>query len=476
MPTPPGRPLRRPGTAVGLAAVLLGLTYGYDGTAMAGAQILVTEAFHLSPFEQGTLYAGPVIGLMAGTVLAGRLSDAAGRRGALALAAAVCSLTTVVSALSVNPVMLVGTRAVLGMTMGVLIVIAPILFAESVRTAIRGRVAVLYQCATAGGCAATYFVSYLLAGGGHWRVMLVVPALCAAAAAVSLLRLPETPGWHLAKGRPDRAAEAARVLALDGPEPVSAPEAPSAAAPAKGRMAELFGPTYRRLTLFVVTLGFLVQITGISAIGYFSPRIFQRMGYEGNFSLLMLPGLIQLLSAVAALVCAVAIDRVSRRAALLTGTGLMTAGHLLLVGVFAEFLPASAGLLGLAVFAIGFNAGFGALIWVFAAEGFPGRLRGAGASAMLLANLGANLIIAQFFLSALSALGGTATFCLLLAVNVAAWCYVYLQVPDTTGRTLAEIEAYWVNGRRWNGLGPGPAPGATTRAAAGEGDRLHDGP
>lgn len=455
MSTTHGRPFRRPGAAVGLAAVLLGLTYGYDGTAMAGAQILVTQAFHLSPFEQGTLYAGPVVGLMAGTLLAGRLSDRTGRRGALAIASAVCSLTTVVSALSVNPLMLVGTRTVLGMTMGILIVVAPILIAESVRTTIRGRVAVLYQCATAGGCAATYFVSYLLADGGHWRTMLVIPALCAAAAAVSLLRLPETPGWYLMKGRAGRAAEAARLLGTPGPDVT--PDEPSSAAQAKGRFKELFSPKYRKLTFFVIVLGFLVQITGISAIGYFSPRIFQRMGYEGNFSLLMLPGFIQLISAVAALVCAVAIDRVSRRAALLTGTGLMTVGHLLLVGVFAEVLPPSAGMLGLAVFAIGFNAGFGALIWVFAAEGFPDRLRAPGASAMLLSNLSANLIIAQFFLSALSTLGGAATFLLLLAINVAAWCYVYFQVPDTSGRTLGEVQAYWENDRRWNGPPDTPA-------------------
>jgi hypothetical protein len=287
-------------------------------------------------------------------------------------------------------------------------------------------------------------------------------------AAVSLLRLPETPSWHLMKGRADRAAQAARILGE--PETDTALEEPSDGQ-AKGRLRELFGPTYRRLTLFVVTLGFLVQITGISAIGYFSPRIFQGMGYDGDFSLLVLPGFVQLLSALAALVCAVAIDRVSRRVALLTGTGLMTAGRLLLVGVFAEALPPSAGLLGLAVFAIGFNAGFGALIWVFAAEGFPRRLRGPGASAMLLSNLTANLIIAQFFLSALSALGGTVTFSLLLAVNVLAWFFVHFQVPDTTGRSLAEVQLYWEGGRRWStpsAASASAAPSATEPSRSGE--------
>lgn len=442
-----------------MAAVLLGLAYGYDGTAMAGAQILVSEAFHLSPFEQGTLYAGPVVGLIAGTLLAGRLSNLAGRRGALVLASAICAAATVVSASSVNTLMLVGTRAVLGITMGVIIVVAPVFIAESVRATIRGRTAVLYQCATAFGCAATYFVSYVLAGGGHWRAMLAVPALCAAAAAIALLRLPETASWYLMKGQSEYAAEVMRTLGIPekdlttGTVPLPAPHA-------RGRYTELFGPKYRQLAFFVITLGFFVQITGISAIGYFSPRIFQGMGYAGDFSLLVLPGVIQLLSAIAALLCALAIDRVGRRAALLTGAGLMTAGHLLLVPVFAGLAPSSVGLLGLAVFAVGFNAGFGALIWVFAAEGFPDRLRGPGASAMLLSNLVANLIIAQFFLSALSSLGGTLTFALLLAVNVMAWCYVYFRVPDTSNRTLGEIQTYWENGRRWDATPPaGTEPG-----------------
>lgn len=68
---------------------------------------------------------------------------------------------------------------------------------------------------------------------------------------------------------------------------------------------------------------------------------------------------------------------------------------------------------------------------------------------MLMSHLSAHLIIAQLFLSALSALGGTTVFCLLFAVNVIARSYVYARVPDTAGRTLPEVQAYWENGRHW---------------------------
>ncbi|MEU7061819.1 MFS transporter [Streptomyces sp. NPDC046197] len=147
--------------------------------------------------------------------------------------------------------------------------------------------------------------------------------------------------------------------------------------------------------------------------------------------------------------CAMVIDRIGRRPALLTGTALMAAGHALMVAVFADTLPEAAGFAGLTVFTIGFNAGFGSLVWIFAAEGFPGHLRSVGASAMLLTNLTTNLLIAQFFLGLLTAAGGTITYLLMLAITIAAWLFVFFLAPETKNRPLEEVQGYWENGRSW---------------------------
>src|ERR1044071_6766747 len=92
---------------------------------------------------------------------------------------------------------------------------------------------------------------------------------------------------------------------------------------------------YLRATVFVVGLGFLIQITGINAVVFYSPMIFKEMGFTGNASLLLLPALVQVGSLIATLVSLSIVDRLGRRPTLLTGIGAMVASTLLLVAVFA---------------------------------------------------------------------------------------------------------------------------------------------
>jgi MFS family permease len=275
-----------------------------------------------------------------------------------------------------------------------------------------------------------YLCGYLLAGGGQWRLMLAIPGVLALASTVLLIRLPETDRWRQLQQerRAGSTAETSRR---------------------PGVLRTMLSPRYRTLTLFVITLGFFVQATGVNAVVFFGPRIFQRMGYTDSFGLLVLPGFVQLAGAAAAFACALTIDRFGRRRVLLTGTALMGLGHALMVLMFAAGSPEMVGFFGLIVFIIGFNSGFGAVVWIFAAEGFPDHLRGAGASAMLLTNLTTNLFIAQFFLGLLNAVGGMLTFCILLAITTLAWFFVFFLTPETKGRSLDEVHTYWADGRRW---------------------------
>ncbi|NUT47635.1 MAG: MFS transporter, partial [Saccharothrix sp.] len=392
------------------------------------------DHFSLTSTAQGALYAAPAAGWIVGALLGGRLVDAVGRRTTLLGLALLHAAATAAAVTATDPVWLGASRFAQGTAIGIAIVATPVFIAESASTRARGRIAVLYQVATSLGCALGYFCGYLLADSGQWRLMLAFPGVLALVTAVSLLPLPETERWRQLRER-------GRAASL-------------------GVVRTLFDRRHRALTLFVITLGFFVQATGINAMVFFSPRIFQQMGYTDTFGLLVLPGLVQLAGAGAALVCALAIDRFGRRPALLTGTALMASGHALMALVFAVDSPGAVGFLGLVLFVVGFNSGFGALVWVFAAEGFPDRLRGAGASAMLLANLTTNLLVAQFFLGLLTALGGVLTYLILLAITVLAWLFVFFLAPETKGRSLDDVQSYWENGRRW------PAGDGTTHAAA----------
>ena len=283
---------------------------------------------------------------------------------------------------------------------------------------------------------------------------------------VVLARLPDTARWYLMKGRRE---EARAALELTDPEADVDRELAEIEADLRsergGTVAQMLRPPYRRATLFVLGLGFLIQITGINAVVFYSPLIFKEMGFEGNAALLLLPALVQVGSLIATVASLLIVDRLGRRPTLLTGIGAMVVSTLLLVGVFAAGgltgLTGWLGFIGIFVFTAGFNFGFGSLVWVYASESFPAHLRTMGASAMLTADLVANLIIGLYFLSALESLGGTATFAMFAALALVAFAFVWWLAPETKGRPLEAIRGYWENGGRW----PEEAPARGARFA-----------
>lgn len=456
-----------------MAAATIGVIYGYDTGNISGAQLFITNQFHLDTSTQETLTTSLSIGLIVGALIAGRLANAIGRRTTLLVVAGGYAVFAVASGLAPNLLWLDISRFLLGVAIGLSIVAAPIFIAESAPAAIRGGLIVTYQVATVTGIMLAYFIDFGLSGSGQWRLMLALSAIPSALVFLLFLRLPDTARWYLMRGRREQARA---TLARTDPRADldhEIAEIQRSLISQRGSAREMIRRPYASATLFVVTLGFLVQITGINAITYYSPLIFQQMGFTGNFSLLVLPGIIEAASLAATIVSVLIIDRIGRRVTLLTGIGTMVAANVLMVALFSagnfSGIKSDLGFVGILSFTMAFNFGFGALVWVYASESFPARLRGAGASAMLVADLVANLIVAQFFLSALRSLGGTMTFAIFLGLAMFAWVFVFWLAPETKGRPLESIRHYWENGRRW--------PDATVKPAtpAGEMPRLVDG-
>jgi MFS family permease len=149
------------------------------------------------------------------------------------------------------------------------------------------------------------------------------------------------------------------------------------------------------------------------------------------------------------------VDRLGRRLTLLIGVGVMILSNALLVVLYAvqgshfTGVGPALGFVGILFFTAGFNFGFGAMVWVYASESFPSRLRTAGASAMLTADLVANLLISRFFLTVLHSMGGLGTFALFLGLAVVSFVFIRVMAPETKGRPLEAIRVYWENGARW---------------------------
>lgn len=440
---------------VGLSAATVGLVCGYDLSNVAGALLSITDGFHLSIYQQELVTTAVVIGQIIGAISAGPLANAAGRKNTLTVATAGYVALAVLGALSPSLPVLLAARLLVGLTMGVAIVVVPVFVAESTPAAIRGSLLVAYQVAVVLGIILGYLGAYLLAGTYGWRWMLALAAIPALLATLLLARLPDSARWYMLKGRTADARRALQLVEPDQDVETELEEIKSALREETGGvLAEMVRRPFVRATVFLVGLGFFLQITGINAIISYGPRLFERLGFQGHFALLVLPALVQVAALVAVLVSLLLVDRLGRRPLLLCGIATMIVADVLLTGVFAlgnhsHTALTLVGFVGVLIFVIGFTFGFGALVSVYAGESMPSRLRSLGSGLMLTVDLMANAIVAAAFLTMLNSLGGAGTFAVFGVLAVASFAFVYRFAPETKGRQLEEIRHFWENDGRW---------------------------
>ncbi len=447
---------------VAISAATLGVIYGYDGSNIAGAQLYFADYFGL-PGDGGTvetIVTAVVYGELVGALAGGFIINRFGRRPTIITVAFGYVVFCLASAFSISPLMLGVSRVLLGLTIGVSLIAVPVFVAESVPARIRGATLVAYQVAAVVGIIIGYLGALALSGWSgslNWRFMLGLAAIPALLLIPALLRLPETARWLMLKGRVDEARASLRRTDPDADIEAEIAEMQAAITGERGgRINEMLRKPYLRATIFVVGLGFFIQITGINATVAYGPKIFQAMGIDTNTESILMSTLVQAIALIAVLASMSVVDRWGRRPILLTGISIMIVSQLAMVVTFATqdgetFTTAqiALGFIGLAGINIGFVFGFGALVWVYSSESFPARLRGYGSSAMLGSDLLANIIIVQFFLTVLNTIGGAWSFTLFAILAGLAWIFVWRLAPETRGRELEEIQGYWENGGTW---------------------------
>lgn len=455
-------PIPRSAWVVGLTAATLGVIYGYDGSNVAGAQLYFAEYFDLPADGAAveTIVTATVYGELAGALLGGLIINRFGRRSTILAVAAGYVVFCLASALAVSPLMLGLSRALLGVTIGISLIAVPIFVAESVPAAIRGATLVAYQVAAVVGIILGYFFALLLSdvtGSINWRIMLSLAAIPALLVIPALRRLPESARWLAMRGRTEEAR--ASLAQTDPGADIDAEMAAfqqDAAATGRGRLRQMLRRPYLRATVFVIGLGFFIQITGINATVAYGPRIFEAMGVTTKAESLLMAMLVQVIALVAVVASMSVVDRWGRRPILLTGIAIMIGSQVLMVIAFAtqqgdtlETPQVVLGFIGLAGINIGFVFGFGSLVWVYSSESFPAHLRGYGSSAMLGSDLVANILIVQFFLTLMTTVGGAWSFGLFAILAALAWVFVWRLAPETRGRELEDIRGYWENGGAW---------------------------
>ncbi|AWM31425.1 sugar porter family MFS transporter [Hymenobacter nivis] len=422
-----------------LVTALGGFLFGFDTAVISGAEKAIQQLWHLSAFEHGFTISIALIGTVIGAIFGGIPSDRLGRRQTLRWIAVLYLVSAVGAALAPAWVPFLVFRFLGGLGVGASSVTAPLYISEISPARSRGRLVGLFQFNIVFGILVAYLSNYLLANvGDHsWRLMLGVQAVPAIAFLLFLFRVPESPRWLLLHGRIEEGRD---VLRLIEPETVDADVAAilTAQAHSAQQSGSLFDPQYRTPVLLAVAFAFFNQVSGINAIIYYAPRIFEMTGLGQGAALLSSAG-IGLTNFIFTLLGVNLIDRFGRRTLMLVGS----VGLIATLGLVARaFYTQQFG--GVPVLLFTYIAFFafsqGAVIWVFISEIFPNAVRARGQALGSSTHWVMATAIAFTFPYFAERLGGGPTFAFFCAMMVLQLVFVLRFMPETKGTSLEQAD------------------------------------
>lgn len=434
---------------VTVIAAIGGLLFGFDTAIVAGATRYLKDQFALTSIQEGWAVSVVLIGCMFGAGISGTISDRIGRKRFMLVSAVLFLVSAVGCALPRTMAEFVVFRFIGGLGIGSASILAPLYISEIAPARIRGALISVNQMAIVTGILLAYFINWAFAGVGpsNWRWMYAAGALPSVIFFILLLRVPESPRWLVKQGRE---SEALGVLSRVNTADLAAVEVSSikeTLAMEKGSLAELFRPGFRRALLIAVVLAILQQITGINAVLYYAPRIFERAGFS-RMSAIGQSTIVGFVNMLFTIVAIVLVDRIGRKPLLLTAAGGMGVSLLLLGAAFKSQAFSGPLILGLILLYIAFFAmAMGPIVWVVLAEIFPTRMRG---SAMAIATVilwVSDFAVTLSFPVIADRLNESTAFWLYAAMCAIDFVFMLAVLPETKGKTLEEIEARWLKER-----------------------------
>ena len=431
---------------VTVIAAIGGLLFGFDTAIVAGATRYLKDQFALNSLQEGWAVSVVLIGCMFGAGLAGAISDRIGRKRFMLVSAVLFFISALGCAFPQNIFQFVIFRFVGGLGIGSASILAPLYIAEVSPARIRGALVSVNQMAIVTGILLAYFVNWAFAGVGpsNWRWMYGMGALPSVVFFLLLLLVPESPRWLV---KEDREEEALGVLTRVNDAATAAAEVRSIKETLlleKGSLAELFRPGFRRALLIAVVLAILQQITGINAILYYAPRIFERAGFERISAIgqSTIVGFVNMLFTVVAILL---VDKVGRKPLLLIAAAGMGVSQLLLGAAFrVENLSGSAILLLILLYIAFFAMAMGPIVWVVMSEIFPTRMRGSAMAIATVALWIADFAVTLTFPVIADRLSETTAFWIYAVMCAIDFFFMLFLLPETKGKTLEEIERRWL--------------------------------
>ena len=409
-------------------AALGGILFGYDTAVISGTIAAVGEQFRLDAMAKGWYVGCALVGSIGGVAVAGWLSDRFGRKPTMLFSSVLFSVSAIGCAFCMGFTDLVVYRIIGGVGIGIVSIVSPVYISEISPEKMRGAMVALYQLAITLGFVLAYLVNYLLLVNLHvdelWRVMLGAEAVITLFFFAVIFFIPESPRWLAAMGA--GGAPGGRAL------------------PGRGNIPweELRKPGIVKAMVIGCAIAILGQFMGVNAVLYYGPEIFANAGFaaqDSSFSTVLV-GLVNMFSTILAVFL---IDRVGRKGLIYFGVSVMI---VCLVAIGVMFQQHVKGLVFVSVFLVYIFAqaiSISAVVFVLLSEMYPNKVRGVAMSVAGFALWVGTYLIGQFTPWCMATLGSSGTFYFFAAMCVPYMLIMWRLVPETTGKSLEEIEDFW---------------------------------
>lgn len=426
-----------------ITSALAGFLFGFDTVVISGAEQKIQSLWSLSAGMHGLALASALYGTVLGSLVGGWPTERLGRRATLLWIGVLYVISAVGCGLATGVGTFIAARFIGGLGIGISTVAAPLYIAEIAPAAYRGRLAGMFQFNIVFGIVMAFLSNFLLRdiGENAWRWMLGVAAFPSIAYTLLCLLIPESPRWLL--GRPGGRTRGVEVLKLIEPEATPAEIEARAgeilsASSTRHASSGFWTRRLRRPITLAILIAFFNQLSGINAILYFAPRIFELTGLGQKAALLQSVG-IGITNLIFTFVGLWLIDRLGRRTLLFIGSF----GYIISLGLVSwAFFTQHYGIVPVCIFAFiaAHAVGQGAVIWVFISEIFPNRDRASGQALGSFTHWIFAALLTTFFPGMVTAFAPGWVFLFFGGMMVLQLLWVWLRVPETKGVPLEEME------------------------------------
>jgi MFS transporter, SP family, arabinose:H+ symporter len=425
-----------------LTVALSGFLFGLDTAVISGAEQKIQALWSLSDAMHGLAIAIALYGTVFGAAFGGWYADKLGRKKALFWLGALFFVSAVGSAVAQDVYTFMLFRFIGGLCIGASSVVSPLYISEIAPAKNRGFLVALFQFNIVFGIMIAYVSNYFfqtLGGESDWRWMLGIVGIPSLIFTALTLLISESPRWLILQKNDIQSAKAVlNEIDPDSADKTLASILNSQQNNAKMGNVNFFSKSYTLPILLAFLMAFFNQVSGINAIIYYAPRVFEMAGLAKSSALLSSVG-IGLTNLIFTMLGVTLIDKLGRRTLMFIGSfGYIISLSLIARAFYADQFD------GMTFFVFAFIAahaiGQGAVIWVFISEIFPNEVRASGQAFGSLTHWVFAAIITNVFPYFAGKFGGTPIFIFFAGMMVCQLLYVWFMMPETKGVALEDMD------------------------------------